>query len=561
MFTGGCANMEMKGTPFFTGGHGKHRGPAEQRVNGWPLVYYRDPALSVLWPVFELTDDHAAVRPVFSVYGLDRANREYNVLWPLAQFDFHTRDHHVFPVFWGDDHRVAFPLYWHFDSGMNRGWTDSLFPLWVVRKRGTNELSVWAAWPSLHRHTNTRTGRESSMVFPFYYYRRAPDGSLFLSLPWMSGRGPGDEKWSALFPLFYQSSDSNHSALVTLLWAQGKSERRDWIAVVPLAWWDQKQETWLSPLWAQWRNGDRRHHVAPWALSWSTIGPDRSDLWLLGGLAHSSWGEKPGAHHAFPFYYRNPRTDTLLTPLCGWSESAEFLYPFTPLAGIRTKSHSGSWLFPLYSLSRNERNGDVMNQFLLTAGYSKTGQRKSTFCYPLFSFHDFGPLESSSAPGIHYGHYGKSFWCLPWCWSENVSTVRAVGRGEKPDAANGLVREYTRGNGAVPLWDWSHRTVPAAGTTNEEFSVLGWLYDYKHDIGPARGGSAPNDYTRTRVLWRLWHYELLNGDVSVDVFPGITYDHKKNGYQKTAFLWRVFRNERAANGNEKTDVLFVPVRR
>ena len=30
----------------------------------WPLVYYRDPALSVLWPIGEKTDEHFAIRPL-----------------------------------------------------------------------------------------------------------------------------------------------------------------------------------------------------------------------------------------------------------------------------------------------------------------------------------------------------------------------------------------------------------------------------------------------------------------------------------------------------------------
>src|SRR5258708_36220526 len=128
----GCATAEMKGTPFYTGEYGPRRGPAEQRLNAWPLCYYREPALSVLWPLFESTDDHWAVRPLVSVYGLDRSNREYNVLWPLAQFDRQSLENRVFPVFWGDDYLVAFPLYWHFDQPWGAtGGSDSLFPLWI----------------------------------------------------------------------------------------------------------------------------------------------------------------------------------------------------------------------------------------------------------------------------------------------------------------------------------------------------------------------------------------------------------------------------------------------
>ena len=160
----GCTTAEMKGTPLYTGEYGKRRGPAEQRVNAWPLLYYRDPALSVLWPMFELTDDHAAVRPFFSVYGLDHNNREYNVLWPLAQFDRQSRENHILPVYWSSNHFVVFPLYWHYGQpwGTNGG-SDSFFPLWVLNRKGSDKLSVWALWPLVHHARDEKDGAESSM--------------------------------------------------------------------------------------------------------------------------------------------------------------------------------------------------------------------------------------------------------------------------------------------------------------------------------------------------------------------------------------------------------------
>jgi len=144
----GCTTPEMKGTPFYSGEYAGRRGPAEQRINAWPLCYYREPAISVLWPILEFTDDHTAVRPFYSVYGLDRAEREYNVLWPLAQFDRKSDDNRVFPVFWGEDYRVLFPFYWHFGELRGPGGgSDSLFPLWVVGNETTNDFSGWLTWP------------------------------------------------------------------------------------------------------------------------------------------------------------------------------------------------------------------------------------------------------------------------------------------------------------------------------------------------------------------------------------------------------------------------------
>ena len=52
----GCATSAMKGTPFYSGEVVKREGPASDRVNLWPLAYWRDPALSILWPLGEFSD-------------------------------------------------------------------------------------------------------------------------------------------------------------------------------------------------------------------------------------------------------------------------------------------------------------------------------------------------------------------------------------------------------------------------------------------------------------------------------------------------------------------------
>ncbi len=553
----GCATAEMKGTPFYTGEYSKRRGPAEQRVNGWPLLYYRAPALSVLWPVFELTDDHAAVRPLFSVYGLDESTREYNVLWPLAQFDRRKGESHVFPVFWASNHFVLFPAYWHFGHpwGTNGG-TDALFPLWIVKRKDTNELGVWALWPLVHYGNNKKAGVETSMAFPLYWHERNRKGSLLVSPLWIKGEEARGQ-WRSLVPLFYQSSNEARSVLVTPLWAKGRSGTNDWNAIVPIAYWDH--DTILSSLWAHWEKDGRETYLAPWLFSWATRQPERTDLWLAAAMAHASWGEKGSSHYVLPFYYRDATNGTLLTPLCGWSDSGDYFYPLTPLAGVRTGNHSGSWLFPIYSHTRDKTSGDLNDHFLITGGYSKTKSRTHAYFYPVFSFSDYGPLESTPETSRRYAHYGTEFWCLPFCWTKNESRVRPSGNAA--DAP--LVRTYHRTHGVFPLWTYAKQSTPAQDRESVNGSALAWLYDYKYDTHFGRSGNAPrtNDYTRARVCWRLWHYERLNGEVNVDVFPGFTYDRKADGFEKTSFLWRFFRYERDRAGAKRLDLFFVPVKR
>jgi hypothetical protein len=857
MLLTGCSTAEMKGTPFYTGDHGKRQGAVEQRVNVWPLLYYREPALSVAWPVFELTDDHIAVRPLFSVYGLDEPKHEYNFLWPLAQFDQRTGQSRIIPFFWGDDYRIAMPLYWHFGEPWGeKGGSDTLFPLWHLSRKGTDRFNLYSPWPLVrfwadekkdvsgsmilplyYQHTSHRTSQffslfwlsetqsdgdywrllfplyyqmangsdtalatplwqqghagedtwrgmlpfwryrsdgdqrydlsapwplvrfwadgrggdygsrvlplywhnheagatqfyslpwscgsdansswrlllplcyqssepqrstfitplysqgrveaerwnmlfplwysshestnrfklyspiayfwsdqhaaeSGSVVFPLYWHQNQRGSSQFNSLLWMNHSEPNGDYWRLLPPLFYQEASGDRSKLITPLWAQGKSATNDWGAVIPFCYWDRQQHSLLSPLWAHWRNADKETWLAPWTLSWRTHSPERSDLNLLGGLARASWGEKPGADYIFPLYYNDARTgkllspawlqwrdgetetaiapwllswkthtpertdlwlaggfaraswgekpgadyvipffyhdsQSLLTPLFGWNHQADFAYYATPLAGVRTGDRRGSWLFPLYSHVREKATSNVTDNYLLLGGHAKTKERSRSWFIPLFYYQNRFEPESTPEPAPRYRTYGKTFWCLPICWYRDQVYIRPERKPGRNASEVGLssdfdrefpatpsttrtnapfLRNYTRSHGCFPLWNHESTTTPTEGRSEQDTSVLLWLYDYKHDIGLLSGKRAglTNDYTRSRVLWRLWHYEKLNGDVSVDVFPSFTYDRKPDGFKKVSFLWRFFRYEREANGETKVDALFIPLKR
>ena len=118
----------------------------------------------------------------------------------------------------------------------------------------------------------------------------------------------------------------------------------------------------------------------------------------------------------------------------------------------------------------------------------------------------------------------------------------------------------TTKSGFFPLWSHEHRRKDEGVEKSVNGSVLLKLYDYKREVLPSAPGEEPNDYTRKRILWRLWHYERSNGDVSVDAFPGITYDSRPDGFKKVSFIWRMFRYEKDKDGR-KLDLLFVPLMR
>ena len=101
--------------------------------------------------------------------------------------------------------------------------------------------------------------------------------------------------------------------------------------------------------------------------------------------------------------------------------------------------------------------------------------------------------------------------------------------------------------------------VPTRRRVNEEnktesMLLCGLFYrEHESDV------RAATSHTHTRVLWKLWDREETNGDVTIDAFPGFTYDSKTNGYSKTSFLWRFFRYENDPEEGKKVDLLFIPV--
>ncbi|MBR6588541.1 MAG: hypothetical protein IKK82_14120, partial [Kiritimatiellae bacterium] len=56
----GCKTKLMKSTPFYEGDDCVYSGNPEDRVNLWPVAYWREPVGSVLWPIASFTDEHFA---------------------------------------------------------------------------------------------------------------------------------------------------------------------------------------------------------------------------------------------------------------------------------------------------------------------------------------------------------------------------------------------------------------------------------------------------------------------------------------------------------------------
>ena len=179
---GGCRMKEFSSSPlyFYSGSEVKFTGAVEDRVNLWPLAYWREPVGSIAWPLISWGDDHLAFRPVYSQYRQRGSGvyDEYNLFWPMGQFDTNDDDYRLFPFFWGrdrsdDPYFCLFPAVWwndKFKGVLPFFWNDNVlfcaFPLF---------------WTSLEGESMFNT------LFPLYYYNHSQDSGNFWMLCGLAG--------------------------------------------------------------------------------------------------------------------------------------------------------------------------------------------------------------------------------------------------------------------------------------------------------------------------------------------------------------------------------------
>ncbi len=391
----------MKGTPFFTGEYATRTGPADGRVNLWPLLYYREPALSVLWPLGEYTGDRLALRPLFLIEDLDRERPVYNVLWPLGRFDTQRDNHRFFPLFWGADHRVVFPLYWHLDRPFaedGKG-SDALWPLWCYfsdqrqyslhllwplfnaksydDERGGRLWPLYggyeqpnlesgyryALWP-LAWHTWDKTGRTRTLL-PLFHDAREPDAHTFATLMggWHHNRTTDTTDWCALPILGWgtRSPAASRTRALLGLYGHHREEVSHGSRLLPLYYYSQtpEQSLFLSPLYlsSAAADGESWRMVVP--LAFHSRSPHRSSLYTP---LYSQGADTEAATRwscLLPLFYedRRPEGATFVTPLGGWwTDAARKSWAVYPLlSGGRRRADGGDlWLGgPLFHASWN----------------------------------------------------------------------------------------------------------------------------------------------------------------------------------------------------------------
>lgn len=569
----GCATREMKSTPFYEGAD-VYTGRVEDRINLWPLMYWREPACSIAWPLISFADDHFALRPLYSQYRQDGANGpydEFNVLWPLCQIDSHDGTGRAFPFFWGNGTFVAFPEVWLTDSTtavlplvMNSSWSrGTFFPLvFWTRERGERAFTLfplysyswtpenttlWGAC-GLFGHVSPDTGRYAHWVFPFYYANRYG----VLSIPWsrmesldgfmldaylcgLGGRtlSDGEYRSSWAMPFYYHDREK----LITPLFGRGTDS--DWIMplyyrddhllfTLPYASWDNPQTGgagFLSlPLltYASWETNSCRN-------SWFSLAG-------LVGATSNATGERR-KHWMAPFYHSDAGRSFLSLPY-GWTgggTSCTNTWWATPLVGTSSGSTEGWWAFPFYSCEKDDAFDGLASLSGETALPDEIDIHRRVTA-----------IDASS-------------WLVLTDNSRSVTAMAGFG-AETNNYSVTSRREI--GNALIWWYEAKRRTLYGADDRlrkadweRVDSSLCLWLYDYLRMTDFVSGSES----TRHRVLWKLFDLERCDGNVRLDAFPGFAYDSHDDGYVKASLLWRLFRYECTPASDAEVDLLFLPV--
>lgn len=495
-------------------------------------------------PVYFHRDDgdrHLTLTPLYSAGRDDHEGSSWNTLLPLY-YSERDRDGSFFATLLGG----------HRSGTDGDDWL--IYPLltWNSRHGSTNDF--WALAPLAHFRSAPEGG--SSHVFPLYY-RNAVSGS-FLSLPYARWAEPASTNTliPPLLSLRTAGPDRDELWLLGGLGRLSSGPKARASYLLPLYYGNAQTGLRLSPLYCSWKDGDGRTTLIPPLLSSVTkSGDGTTDVNALLGLVGGEWNASQTVSHRVLPLYAYARSNYFYTPVAGQSRGIETnTYYLTPLLGTSSsRDESSFWLFPLYNRTDSTKNDDYRSRFLW-AFNRRAGQTSRSTFFPLYGYDNHGPITDDPPDAKPYARQGRDFLCLPWCWYTDERTHTAA----KGAAAPSLHYD-TYSHGAFPLWSYRRNRSPASGT-RENTSVLLLLYDSKRETSPLSGApGGTNDYRRQRVLWHVWHYEKLNGDVSVDMLPGITYDAKTDGFRQYSMLWRLFRWQRDAEGKRKLDLLFLPL--
>lgn len=459
MMLGGCKMKEFSSSPFYEGNEVKFTGAVEDRVNLWPVAYYREPVGSLAWPLISWGDDHLALRPFYSQYKQSGSGDydEFNFFWPISQFDTKHKDYRVFPLFWGESYSDkpyfclfpalwwnrefagVFPIFWDNDDDDDGGFC--VFPL------------CWAGWE--------KSGDLWNTIWPLYYYESrersswSEEKSKFWAFCGLAGFNRRDGKFinHRCLPFYFCDDDDFYSLPYSRYRSGGHLKSR---ILCGLAGCDSNtngdyQASWLLPFYSHDKANDE--FLTP------LFGKTKDANWLIPFYYHDEhlmltplFGKTVEANWTLPLYYKDK--EKFLTLIGGKDGDADWVVPFywrdkktfASLPYWRQLGKDGeidrAFSLPLLSgYERDHKSGDRLLYLLMGLGghvwNDETGG--ASWVFPLF----YSDRESFYT--LLYGHNPRRTWLFPVYFDgeERTYITPLYGRNKK-DGSDWLIPFYYR---------------------------------------------------------------------------------------------------------------------
>ena len=533
----GCWTEQMKSTPFYEGHDVTYTGREEDRVNLWPLAYWREPVGSVLWPMLSFSDDHFAFRPVYSRY-----KDEHNFLWPIGQYDTGSNKGRFFPVFWGEHYFHVFPLVWN-DRDFH-----SLFPLFYYEEKDYMILFP-IVWWGIEEKSFTLFplfghSPESDWVLPLFYR----DKDVTMITPFC---GANKEGSSWFLPFYWHDNDVTWISPFFGMNKYGDS----WL--IPL--YASISGDFLSPLWCGGSHDKGKEYSSSWwfappLLSWgSEVKGMRDDRYLL-GLGGYSGGEASSSSWLMPFYYGNSE-GTFVTPLYGQTKDSSWTFP----VWYRDNDSFASWFWGGHWNDKDELDWWIVPPLLTSGGRDENGARfsvltvlggahwdgpdgfRSSWCFPLWYENSTGTLVTPL-----YGQYDGCRWLAPLFYKDKFDFVTPL-----------WWQSFNAGTGDTESW-----MIPpllTGGGKNGDGST--YFYSPIGGYSGEKSGMFPLWYkdedSFASILFSKWRW---NGDANTTYFvpPLLSWytSRHKYGGSETRLLLGLYGHDTSSKGEAIADWLF-----
>ncbi|MBI1785681.1 hypothetical protein HYR69_11110, partial [Candidatus Sumerlaeota bacterium] len=527
----GCSSTAMKTTPIWDHEYEKGNGPAENRINVWPFFYYRDPALSVLWPLISVTDEGHAFVPF---YEYDKTKPQlrlgaiHQYIPAFADFDKQEGTNRVFNVIGNTKEHTLYVLPLYFQDFKDSSLL--IIPAFYKDKEGF--------WTPLITHTSDLDG----ILGPLFFRYHTPDYVEF-SFPWplfavWNGKSQNGFRF---FPLTWLEREGDHSSFnlglimfhrvatpkeqdIFFLWPlgeYGKTENGSSSRLIPLwlAKKDKNGSMFISLPYTHTRRGDE---------SFTNV--------LLNGYIASSG---PGGKYEsvlFPFFHR-----------------------FSDASGA---GHAGAPLY-FYKAGKNEstfvslpfthiRTGDesftnaLLNGYMATSG--PNGKYQSVFFPFLHRFTDPAGAGHAAIP-LYYFYKEKqgtkTFYSSLFNYKSDGSLMNIGGPVFYASEKNG-------NKTLAVLWPFFMKWSGAMG--KRQFLLPLYYYESPKDgtellVTPFGGGSKSKDRSAFDVLGPLYFQSKTKGRTYRTVLWPFWHDSQTSDSSKMALL-PFFAAHKSAEGTE-----------